>query len=277
MYDEAKVKQIETKLSGMLEVNLFNSAIASLNTDSPLKITHFAFDLRELLRIVLARLADDDSVMECIWYENQLQNRQGVTRGQRIRYAIKGGFLDDFVKNKLMIEIDDITTEMIEIMDQLNKYTHVTNDTFNVASDECDRLVSDVIDILITFFDRIDRAQNKIMDSYIEKIRSGSLEAVLSTTISEIDELATHYLVENVYIYSIDIDDIDTEDIIIKAFGYIEVELQYGSDGDYRRGDGVRLNDDYPFEAIVHSNIMDPLSFSIEADDIKLDLSSFYK
>lgn len=45
--------------------------------------------------------------------------------------------------------------------------------------------------------------------------------------------MSTHSLIEN---YSID--NITSTDVVLNIYGSVDVRLQYGSDGDQRRGDG---------------------------------------
>ena len=56
--------------------------------------------------------------------------------------------------------------------------------------------------------------------------------------------------------------------------GTVYINMQYGSDGDYRRGDGARLSDSYPFSFEV---VLDGDMEIKEVVSLEADTSSFYE
>ena len=70
----------------------------------------------------------------------------------------------------------------------------------------------------------------------------------------------------------------NNETITIRADGVVNVRLQYGSDGDMRRGDGYETQMDFPFtsEFIVNYKNQNG-NIYIESAEIKVDNNSFFE
>ena len=69
--------------------------------------------MRELIRVVLERLAPDEEVVNAPWFEsNYKEHTNKVTRSQRIKYAIQGWLSDDYVTNTLRIDHQDNDKEL---------------------------------------------------------------------------------------------------------------------------------------------------------------------
>jgi len=72
------------------------------------------------------------------------------------------------------------------------------------------------------------------------------------------------------------IEDIDKDTIFFSGDGSILCQLQYGSDGDVRRGDGVEFESNFPF-TFTGSASVDLKEIHIDQDTIEVDTSSFYE
>jgi hypothetical protein len=69
---------------------------------------------------------------------------------------------------------------------------------------------------------------------------------MISDTILEVDELATHHSVDEVYV----------DRTTVK--GSLAVGLQWGSNSDVRRGDGVEIDQSFPFQCDIEVPVDDP-------------------
>jgi hypothetical protein len=127
------------------------------------------------------------------------------------------------------------------------------------------------------FLRTIDDIRPLIVNRLEEKLYDQVSEALMGDVIQEVDILATHYLVEGETIDSITILKITSSNLFIDVQGSVEIEHQYGSDGDYRRGDGVRFESSYPFRVSLVLDINYPLDVSIDPDEIQVDNSSFFE
>jgi len=68
---------------------------------------------------------------------------------------------------------------------------------------------------------------------------------------SELDTLSTHTSIDSIYIIEINGIEISKDSLVIKGDATISVELQYGSDGDCVRGNGLEYSDDFPMEFVI--------------------------
>ncbi len=94
----------------------------------------------------------------------------------------------------------------------------------------------------------------------------------------ELISLSTHTRLEEIKDIDIDEISIDGKSIFIKGDGVVEIELQYGSDGDQGRGDGHKNYDNYPFNFTMTLEYDSNLELKItNVDELEVDTSSFYE
>jgi hypothetical protein len=90
-------------------------------------------------------------------------------------------------------------------------------------------------------------------DIIVEDLESLFFELLPDRFINEFDRLATHYWID-------EIADIKFEELFVrkaeieaKGSATVTLGLQYGSDSDYKRGDGIRNIESFPF--IFHISV----------------------
>lgn len=256
---------------------MFQASITGL-TDyaNPLRYNNFAYSFRELTRHIFTRLAPDENVLLCKWYKNETDKPKGISRKQRVFYAIKGGLDDDFIVTELNFDLGRIWRTMKSVVENLNRYTHIEEQTYNIDSQVGDNFVLNSLNALNIFLDSIDGLREEIISAYEMRLWKVINLALISDVIQELDVLATHYWIEGSSIENISIESIDNEYIHVTICGSVDIEHQYGSDGDYRRGDGLRMEDSYPFNISLKIDVETPLEFDISAEDIEVDNSQFY-
>lgn len=94
----------------------------------------------------------------------------------------------------------------------------------------------------------------------------------------ELDSLSTHTILENITDIDIDEISINRESIFVKGNGVVEIELQYGSDGDQCRGDGYKNHDNYPFKFAITLEYDEKYKLKIkDVEELEVDTSWFYE
>jgi len=245
--------------------------------DNPLRLNNFAMGLRELSRIVLHDLAPDAAIKACCWYEEE-KNKDGaviITRQQRIKYAVHAGLPEDFVENTLLIDVDETIDEFRDLVNTLSKFTHVGPKTFNVVGEDADELAKQALDTFIMLFDTIDECRKQVRSEMEEHAKDAVDDELLETTVQELDQIATHYQVDGCNIDDLKLVEMNATTIKFELHGSVDCQLQYGSDGDYARGDGLRVDDNYPLTCDLVADIADPLKLTVEG--LRVDNSSFYE
>jgi len=245
--------------------------------DNPLRLNNFAMGLRELSRIVLHDLAPDADIKVCCWYKEE-KNKDGAvvfTRQQRIKYAVHAGLPEDFVENTLLVDVEETIDEFRDLVNTLSKFTHVGPTTFNIGGADADDLAKQALDTFIMLFDTIDECRKQVHAEMEDHVKNAVDDELLETTVQELDEIATHYQVEGCNIDSLKLVEMNANTIKFELRGSVDCQLQYGSDGDYARGDGVRVDDNYPLSCDLVADIADPLKLRVEG--LRVDNSSFYE
>lgn len=267
----------KTLIKTPFEQELCEAAFDNLQAKSKLRFNNFAYSIRELSRHILHRLAPSDNIRRCTWYK-PTKNERGeivIPRADRINYAIYGGFDNNaLIGMGLKADIDKARENLLTSIDTLSKYTHVNSDTFNVSDSGITILVNDVISSFNGFVDSMNGIRQQVV-TYLEgKINNEILMATIYETYDEIDILSTHSSIESYCIDSITVDDITSNEVILNVSGSANVRLQYGSDGDQRRGDGYITNIDVPYEASVSADIKTSLKKLHLNDNIQFDFDT---
>lgn len=243
---------------------------------NPIRGNLAASALRETFGHVLHSLAPDEQVRKCTWFE-QAKDTKTVTRRQKARYIVHAGLPADFVQDVLRLEVDDYVTPLLRDFDELNKATHVRADTVVQKGKEVRSLVQGVLEGLLDLLSIAYGARSDLMRSIETTMHHAVFENLISETIQELDELSTHTTVDGHFIDLVEVLELDAEQVVYQVSGEVEVELQYGSNSDVRKDMGVRIDDSYPYHAVVVSRAAKPMQ--IDANDVQLtvDNSSFYQ
>ena len=195
-----------------------------------------------------------------------------------MKYAVQGGLYDSFVDKTLDIDVSDVTKKFKKAIDKLSKFTHINPETFGIKDKEVEKNLHELMINFKSLFKLIDETKQKYDHHLVDLIDKEVLEQMYYNTIKEIDILSTHSSVEGYNINDIDVDDVDLNNVTCKVSGSVEVRLQYGSDGDQRRGDGLVMYNEFPFQSTISAKIDEQLGeFKIDTDSFEVDTDSFYE
>lgn len=251
--DSAAENTILQHLAPGFERELFHAAIANVDDISnKLRLNNFAYSMRELIRVVLERLAPDAEVVNAPWFnpnDKDLPNK--VTRSQRIKYAIQGWLSDDYVTDTLRIDHQDNDKELRKNIDELSKYTHVTESTFNIEPVKITELALGVLCNVQLFLMNVAEARYQVQRAAIDCIDEEMIEEFYYNVQNDIDILATHHEILAYTVTGINLKDQDNATITLGVIGNVQVRLQWGSDGDMRRGDGYETEMSFPFSSTL--------------------------
>lgn len=256
----------------LLEASL-QSAKASGN---PLRLNNFSTSFRELFRHVLSDLAPDAQIRNSKWFVPDATARTGITRGHKISYVLHGGLDPSYVLDELDIDVASERTALLSSIDRLSKFTHVNEATFDLPDADVESHVQNACQALEGFLNCADESRRLLCAKVEERVQDDVLNEAIGETIQEIDELATHHVIESVSVDELEVVSINSKTIEFIAYGNIEVELQWGSSSEFRRGEGAAINDSYPLTCRFVSHVHDPEALELVEGSLNVDTSSWW-
>ncbi|TPW31466.1 hypothetical protein FJU08_06825 [Martelella alba] len=275
---ESSISELISKFprDEFLEALLVGTWRVAIDADNPIRGNLIASALREVIGHVLHKLAPDESVRACVWFK-QTQGTTTVTRRQRATFIIQAGLPDDFVNNTIGFDVRDQIDPLLEAFDELSKFTHVRAETIVHEHDEVQDIMVGVVDGLLAILKAADDAQDDLKNAIVEVMQGAMLDKLISETIQDLDELSTHTSVSGQYVESIEIVDLDEAQITYEVIGEVEVDLQYGSNSDVRKGLGHVMGDSYPYSAFITARAAKPFEIKNEDVELRVDNSSFFE
>lgn len=262
---------IKSYLEDGYEKDFFDECIRNLSDKgSRIRLSNFAYSLRELVREVLADRAPDDKIKNCCWYKPEY-NEKGLevfTRNQRMKYAIQGGLPDSIVKDEMEMVVDETTKAVKKQIDRLSKYTHITRDVF-YSEEDTEKYAEEPLNAVEELLRTIADARDRFGILVIDRVNDEIFDVFLYNTINEIDSLSTHHTIHFFSLEESKVIQINDENIFFHAKGRVYVRLQYGSNMDLKNDLGYVMDVDFPFDAIFAASIPEDL------DDLILSRVSF--
>lgn len=242
---------------------------------NPIRGNLAASGLRELVGHVLHGLAPDKEVRDCVWFK-QAADTKKVTRRQRATYIVQAGLPKRFVGCTLKIDVRQSVQPLLEAMDALNRGTHVRPETIMNEGREVRAMTAEVLSGLQTLQESAVASRERTKQVVAEVMQHAVFERLISEAIADLDELSTHTIVDDHYIDTVEVEQMDATTISYTIQGRVEVELQYGSNSDVRRDMGLRLNASCPYGATVSSNVAEPMDIRSGDVDLAVDTRSFH-
>lgn len=271
-----KIKKI---LKSKFEIELFESALKNLeDEENKLRYNNFAYSIRELSRHFLYSLSPEKKVKSCSWYTTITEDDK-PTRAQRIKYAIQGGLSDELLTKHVfdIEELKDIIKSTKDIIGSLSKYTHINEDVFDIPKSEVELKSREVLEIFAEFVETIDNYRQDLKSNLDGDLDNHVLNEIIWTNFNEVDILAPHHLIEYSELEEYEIEEINDEFVTVSVNGNLIVTLEYGSKNERREGDGLDLQESFPFTGIVKYKIGAEFpSSDYEVEDLNVDTESWY-
>ncbi|WP_324832047.1 pPIWI-associating nuclease domain-containing protein [Pseudomonas saxonica] len=250
---------------------LYAAALRNLeDLDNKLRFNNFAYALRELTNSILMKQAPKAEVLKCSWYRDEIQLphiKDGVTKIQHARYVVQGGLPNEYVEKNLKLDLSSEHKAIRNSLTELSKYTHVEETTFNLPRQEVEILVKRSLDALRGLAMAMINCRSRIAQSLYNAIEDQAIYEIVSDSLEALDSVAHHYSLENVSINTSGVDRITHDTVHLFAAGVIDVQLQWGSNSDVRRGDGHLQDDSFEFRCTLSCSVEDPTGDSITMDE----------
>ena len=242
--------------------------------ENPLRVNFFATAMRILFEHSMDTLSPTKEVKKCTWYKPERENGE-PTRKQRVTFAVQGGLTDEFVVDKLGVDLAPLHKSLRESVDALCKQIHGRMDTIITDPVEQDVFIALAADAMTEFFTTLDACRKNIVEPISDHLDGTAVDALTSETLLDVDELASHYTLEEVYVEKTTVHRIGAESITYRAEGTLSVGLQWGSNSDVRNGDGAELDQDFPFHCDIEVPIDDPWNLEYSETSYGVDTSEW--
>lgn len=262
MITDPRLQQLET----LVEDDYSKSAIVGAqhaldDVKNPLRASFLATAFRILVENTLHSQSPDEEVKLCSWYKPDPNTGGKPTRAQRAFYAVHGGLPRSAVIDVLGVDLDDMKKRLIAAIDRMGKNIHKPDETIIADVQQQDLFANDIIAATVDFFKTIKAFRKEICNEMSSAIHDAAMDAFISETIMAVDELATHHSVDEVYVGNIYVIGIDANYVTFGASGSISVVLQWGSNSDRRKGDGMEIDQSFPFTCEFKAHVDDLHTF----------------
>ena len=245
---EGAVRALKAKAIDRYAAAVVDGAERALaDPHNPLRLNFFSTAMRMLFEHVMDRLAPADQVKAAPWFKSERDNGE-PTRWQRAVFAIQGGLSETFVRHTLHVDPMPLRRQLLGAIGQASKHIHGRADTIIRDPSEQDAVAMATVTAMAAFLDTLRGCRDAVLEPIAEALDAAAVDALLSETIMEVDELATHHSLDEVYVDEVRVAAIGAATITYLASGSIDVTLQWGSNSDVRRGDGAELDQNFPFE-----------------------------
>ena len=273
--------EIETILNHLDKYNqvIFQDNLQVLGFENSLSFNYFALGIREILKNMLESKKITEKIKECQWYEKYGYDencKSGATTRQRLAYLIcKDNDIDSMDK---LINIKLIIDQLYEEYIELNKLAHIKN---RPDSKNWEIKAKNLIKKIAKFMTKIDKFERKFID-FFDDIYNHVDNYFTTVEPNEFLSMATHCYDINTDIDNIVVTDSKYDDGIsleVIATGRISSTLQWGSDNDYRNGDGEINRYTYPIklDLCIKFDILNKNIENISIMKYDIDNSSFYE
>lgn len=219
---------------------------ALTDRQNPLRLNFFSTAMRILFEHVMDTLSPEDQVVSASWFQSERSDGK-PTRWQRAIFAVQGGLAETFVKDELKVDLPPLRRRLLDTVDELSKHVHGRRNTIVRDQGEQDAIARTTVTAMGAFLDALHDCRAAVLTPIVEALDNAAIDALLSETLLDVDELASHYSLDNVDVESIAVHRIGSGSVTYRVTGSVEVTLQWGSNSDVWRGDGAELEQSFPF------------------------------
>jgi Predicted pPIWI-associating nuclease len=214
---------------------------------NPLRLNFFSTAMRILFEHMMDMLAPREDVIQCGWFKRKKGEEDKPRRSERILFAIRGGLSEEFVRQNLHIDASPLCKRLLTAIDELSKHIHGRENTVILDASEQDTVAAATVAAMGAFLDTMGECRAAVLEPIAQALDEAAVDALITETIGDIDELASHHSLEEVDVEDLTVERIGPATITYRAKGSVSVVLQWGSNSDVSRGDGIELPQTFPF------------------------------
>lgn len=243
--------------------------------ENPLRLNFFSTGMRILFEHLMDTLSPESEVVKASWFTPERRDGK-PTRGQRVLFAIQGGLSEAFVKDELKVDLPPLRKRLTDAFAELSKHVHGGENTIVTDQADQDTVAERTAAAMGAFLDALRECREAVLKPIAEALDSAAVDTMLSDAMLEVDELATHFSVDELYVDSVTVSAIGADTIKYAVTGSVEVTLQWGSNSDVRRGDGAESSQSFPFQCEFQLPLDDPWNLDLAKLTYGVDVSRWH-
>jgi hypothetical protein len=274
---EARLKERLRPYSPHLLTHLEGTMASFRDAGNPTRFANTGNLLRELHRELLADVAPDEDVKRAPWFVPKPPPGNPVTRRHRIEFAIFKNLKKTEFPESFADQADGVADRLIEDIDELSSYTHVTETVLESEMSDAAPVFASVMQGFLMLISAVESARILVEEDVGAQIWPYLDGRFTEDFFDELDQLSTHTRPQGACDIEITKFTFDERTIQFEGSGKVKCDLQWGSDGDVRRGDGAEGSATFPFTFAGRASIDDLSEIEIDRDSISIDTSSFYE
>jgi hypothetical protein len=276
--DVAKLAALEARIARLplhLRTILLDGAVLSFDhAANPARFINTGNLLRELLRELFKAISPDENITQCRWYTPH--PKSGVTRRHRTLFAVYSYLDPSYFPEDFVADVEGLADAVIGQVRVLSSFAHPTAETVATAEAAAVAAFNNALELFLELFDAIDAGRAHVLEALKADLEQHLPELFTNEFFDDLDMLSTHTRPQDADGIEVGIVQITEEAIKFVGAGRVYCDLQYGSDGDCRRGDGVEWKDSFPFTFSGEAPIDEPRRVSVEPADVSVDTSSYF-
>lgn len=267
----ATVNRIKELLANELLCRLLDESERLANEkDGLLRASYFTLVFREILTKFFHLSAADDDLRACSWFVADETSKNGITRLQRIRYFLHGGFDATYFSDQFEIDVDDLAKDLNKKFGDLSKYVHLSEGTIDVPDDKFRSLVLGSMQSLLNVLSSAYDIKNELSQSVEAKAHDEIMSMFANETQASLDEIAQSHSIDGFYGGEVEVK-FTPKWIEYHATGSVTVEQYYGS-----RDDSCTIYCSYPVSCIFTASFEAPNKIEIKPHSLVVDTASWY-
>jgi len=271
-----KLEEMKAVAPDSFCVTCLDSAIKVLADEGNVfRVNFYSTAMRIMYEHLANNLSPTDEVMQAPWFRPAKEDGR-PTRKQRLVFAVQGGLSDDYISDDLGIDIGDIHAKLVKAIDDLSHHIHARESTIISEVAEQNAIVEATATAMSDFLALFADCRREIVSAIEETVSDAAIDALLSETILEIDELANHHSIEDIYVEIVRVKRIGADEIVYEVEGEVSAGLQWGSNSDVRNGDGAEIDESFPFSAEITVPLADIFDVSRGEVVYGVDTSSWH-
>jgi Predicted pPIWI-associating nuclease len=174
------------------------------------------------------------------------------------------------------VDLPQLRKRLRDSVDELSKHVHARETTIIRDPSKQEILMENAVGATTAFLDTLEDCRTAIFTPIAEALDNAAVEALMSDSLEAVDELATHFSLDEVYVEDIKVAAIGAHALTYVVTGSAEVTLQWGSNLDLRAGDGAESSQSFPFRCELAVAVEDPWDLERAKSKCSVDTSAWH-